>query len=264
MWVVSMVGQSPRELREGAAGFAVSPDGTHIALGSTAGPSGLVNELWVMGSEDKNPQKVLSLEEKENRHEWIAAVSWSPDGQRLSYIRIQEGTPEKNSLETCDLKVANRTVVVPDSDLVLRGSCWLRDGRMIYSRQDAVDSNKCNLWQVGMDTLTGMATGKPKRLMNSAGSKLVALSGSTDGMLLTLEKLTQPAQVYLGELAAGGMRMSPPRRLTNDELVNLPLAWTPDSKAVLFESNRNDTWGIFKQGISQEAAEAVVTGPADL
>jgi hypothetical protein len=53
--------------------------------------------------------------------------------------------------------------------------------------------------------------------------------------------------------------MNPPRR-TNGETSSQPFAWTPDSKAVLFASDRNGTWGIFKQGISQETSEAVVTG----
>ncbi len=32
MWAVSVLGQSPRELREGASGFEVSPDGTHSSV----------------------------------------------------------------------------------------------------------------------------------------------------------------------------------------------------------------------------------------
>ena len=32
MWTVSVLGQSPRQLREDASGFEVSPDGTHIAF----------------------------------------------------------------------------------------------------------------------------------------------------------------------------------------------------------------------------------------
>lgn len=58
--------------------------------------------------------------------------------------------------------------------------------------------------------------------------------------------------------------MNPPRRLTNDEAFDWPSAWTADSKAVLFWSNRNGAWGIFKQGISQETSEPVVTGPQDV
>jgi Tol biopolymer transport system component len=37
-----------------------------------------------------------------------------------------------------------------------------------------------------------------------------------------------------------------------------------DSKAVLFQSKRNGTWGIFKQGISQETSEPVITTPQDV
>ena len=58
--------------------------------------------------------------------------------------------------------------------------------------------------------------------------------------------------------------MNPPRRLTSDEAFDGPTAWTPDSKAVLFMSDRTGTWGIFKQGISQDTAEPVVTGPQDV
>src|SRR5208283_3423344 len=63
---------------------------------------------------------------------------------------------------------------------------------------------------------------------------------------------------------AGGARMNPPRQLTNDEAYDQPTAWTADSKAILLGSDRNGTWGIFKQGISQEATESVVTGPRDV
>jgi hypothetical protein len=89
------------------------------------------------------------------------------------------------------------------------------------------------------------------------------LSASGDGKRLALRKGTYQAQVYLGELAAGGTRMNPPRRLTNEEANEDPTAWTADSKAVLFYSDRNGTWGIFKQVIGQDRAEAVVTGSAD-
>ena len=67
----------------------------------------------------------------------------------------------------------------------------------------------------------------------------------------------------MGELTAGGTRISPPRRLTNDEAFDEPTAWMPDSKAVLFTSNRNGTNGIFRQAIGQDTAEPVLTGPQD-
>jgi len=90
------------------------------------------------------------------------------------------------------------------------------------------------------------------------------LSASTDGRRLALQKTTQHQQVYLGELAAGGARMNPPRRLTDDEASEFASAWTADSKAVLFHSDRNGPWGIFKQAINQDTAQVLAAGPQSL
>jgi serine/threonine protein kinase/Tol biopolymer transport system component len=257
IWVFSMLGQSPRELREGVTAMEVSPDGTRIVFGPFVEPGW--REIWVMGREGDNPQKVLALGE----NEWLSAVHWSPNGQRLAYLRAQ-GTLEsyqQSSIETSDLKGANRTLVVSaDPNVQLEGFCWLPDGRIIYSRRESPDSPDDNLWQIGIDGQAGTPTGKPKRITQWAGSSLSQLSASADGKHLALEKVSFQGQVYVGELAAGGSRMNPPRRLTNDEADDSPSAWTPDSQAVLFASDRNGTQSIFKQGLSQDTAEPLVTG----
>ena len=109
------------------------------------------------------------------------------------------------------------------------------------------------------NTQAGTPTDKPKRITQWAGSGIDWLTASADGKRLTFLKAAYQAQVYLGELAAGGTRINPPRRLTNDDASDNPTAWTPDNKAVLFQSDRSGTWGIFKQGIGQDTAEPVVT-----
>jgi Tol biopolymer transport system component len=210
-----------------------------------------------VGIQGENPQKVLAVGEGE----WLHSVSWSPDGQRLAYLRVQRspGSRFQASIETSDLKGASRTVVV-SADVMLNDFCWLPDGRIVYERPESPYSSDVNLWQIGIDNYAGTPASKPKRITQWAGSYFWGLSANADGKRLVMLNQTGQAQVYLGELAAGGTRMKPPRRLTNDDAFDIPSAWTPDSKAVLFVSNRNGTWGIFKQGISQETSEPVVTG----
>jgi eukaryotic-like serine/threonine-protein kinase len=195
--------------------------------------------------------------------ESLFGVRWSPDGRRLVYIRSQRAPDGYHySIETC-LKGANRIVVLSSPSLYLRSVCWLPDGRIIYSRQESPDSNDANLWQIGINA-RGASTGKPKRITQWAGSSIWDLDASADGKRLVFLKSTYQNQIYLGELGAGGTRMNPPRRLTNDEANDLPFAWMPDSKGVLFSSDRNGTFGIFKQGVSEDAAQPVITGGQEL
>ena len=260
LWTVSVLGQSPRQLREGASGFGVSPDGKHIAF-SLLGVPGMHRDLWLMGSQGDNPQKVLSIS---GENEGLPWVDWSPDGERLAYTRVHRSSDRFLwSIETCDLKGANRTAVVPDTELFMADPLWLPEGRIIYTRKESLASGDVNVWQIAVDNRIGTPTGKPKRITQWAGSYLGDLSTSADGKQLMMVRRIFQAQGYLGELAAGGTRMNPPRRLTNDEASDDPTGWTPDSKAVLFDSNRNGTWGIYKQGIGQETSEPLLTGPQD-
>ena len=261
MWRLSVVGQSAEELRDGALGYTVSPDGTRIAF-SPRGASGHGREIWLMGSQGENPQKVLALGENEKPE----IVRWSPDGQRLAYSR-EDDTPGgrfQTSIETCDLKGANRTVILSEPNGSLGEFWWFPDGRIVYAASETPGWSDDNLWQIGIDNNTGAPTGKPKRITQWTGTGIWYLSASADGRRLVLEKLTNRRQVYVGQLAAGGTRMNPLRPLTNGEAFDDPTAWTPDSKAVLFRSNRDGRWGIFKQGLTEDTAQPVVTGPQDV
>jgi len=255
LWTFSVLSQSARELRDGADGYEVSPDGTRIAFSEASNEP---RELWVMGGQGDNPRKVLALEQQE----WLVTVHWSPDGHRLAYLKAQR-TPqeERTSVETCDLSGADRKVVV--SDRGLDDFCWLRTGGIVYSRQETRDWKDDNLWQIGMDTQSGAPTNPPRRITQWSSFHILSLGASSDGKRLVFIKSASRSQVYLGELAAGGTRMKPPRRMTNDDTNDTPTAWTPDSKAVVFTSERdvNLGRGVLQQGINQETAEPLIAEP---
>jgi Tol biopolymer transport system component len=61
-------------------------------------------------------------------------------------------------------------------------------------------------------------------------------------------------------LEADNTRITTPNRLTIEESWNNLMGWTPDSKSVLFLSNRNKRWELFRQAIDSDAADRIVAG----
>jgi serine/threonine protein kinase len=180
MWTISVLGQSPRELHGGVA-FAggVSPDGTRIAFNPQPEASGDVREIWVMGIQADNPQKVLAVGE----NEVFDGVRWSPDGQRLAYIRVQRTSEGyQTSIETCSVKGENRTAIVSNSRQFLADFCWLPDGRVVYSKAEEefvrYGSDHDNLWQIRVNGHAGTPIDKPRRITQWAGSNIDWLSAS--------------------------------------------------------------------------------------
>ena len=260
IWTVSMLGQSPRELLDSAVGSGVAPDGMHIVFVPNS-PGTDPHEIWMMDSQGRNPQKILALGE----NEFVGInVAWSPDGERLAYLNARRASEAvQYSIETCDLKGTNRTLVLSIPGIAIFDFLWLSDRRVIYSLQDSKGSSDANLWQIGINNHTGMPTATPKRITQWAGSYIENLAATVDGKRLILLKAASQTQIYIAKLEGDGTRLNSPRRLTNDEADDVPYAWTADSRTVLFASNRNGIWGIFKQQINADDAQAVITGQQD-
>ena len=58
--------------------------------------------------------------------------------------------------------------------------------------------------------------------------------------------------------------ISAPRRLTLDERQDYPFAWSPDNKSVLFDSDRDGTFHIFKQAVEHATPELLAGGSEQL
>ena len=101
--------------------------------------------------------------------------------------------------------------------------------------------------------------GTPVRLTSSPGS-VQHLSVSDDGKRLSYLKQGWQPDVYVAKLEAGGTRLSPPKRLTLDERQDFPFSWTPDSKRVIFASDRDGAFHIFRQAPDETVPELMVGG----
>jgi eukaryotic-like serine/threonine-protein kinase len=262
IWVASVVGQSPRKLRDNAYAHEMSPDSKAIAFTEEARR---YRDLELMDAQGNNIRNLVGLPE----NQYLYAVHWSPDAKRLAYVRVDDTSflgPGIRSVESIDRNASNHRVIVPGSQLAISDLCWLASGRIIYSRVESAPWGDENLWEVRVDPRSGAPMSGPTRLTNWAGGYLFPLSSSSDGQQMIVGKVSYVGQVYLAQLSADGSRLvSTPRRLTNDETDDAATAWTPDSKAVVFNTRRNGQYLIFKQEISSTVAQPLVTeGPANL
>ena len=157
-------------------------------------------------------------------------------------------------------KIPKSEIKMSDSRL-LGHFRWNPDGRFIYTmREPEPKQDDVNLWEIRVDTRTGQTVSKPRRITNWLGVSGLGLGGTQDGKQLAVTKITDEADVSVGELEANGRRLKNTRRLTLNESDDYPGQWMLDGKAVLSWSNRNGTWDIFKQALDQAEAQPVVTG----
>ena len=136
---------------------------------------------------------------------------------------------------------------------------WV-DDHLAYVLNEAPPSqNDSNVWWMKIDSRTSKPVGTPVRLTSSPGS-VQYLSVSDDGKRLSYLKQGWQPDVYVAKLEAGGTRLSAPKRLTLDERQDFPFSWTPDSKRVIFASDRDGAFHIFRQAPDQTVPELMVGG----
>jgi serine/threonine protein kinase len=255
IWITSIAGGPPHKIRDEAIGESFSPDGSLLSFETKAGKYG-DREIWVMGPDGEQARKVFEVAENSA----IGGLAWSPDGQRVIYVR-QDGPDIANTyFVSGDLKGGPFTRILPPFDPKLVGWLnWWSDGRLMYSLDEPGFKVKtCNLWQINMDSRLTEFIGKPRRITNFAELCVYATSMTLDGKRFGVSEWRPHSSVYVAALQAGGERSTNPIRLTLDESWNHPLAWTADSKTIFFNTSRTGVDAIFKQTLGQDIAEPLI------
>ena len=255
IWLISTSGADATLLRTHARWATPSPDGTEIACVSQDW-----SEIWVTGTHGENPRKVVTGAAADT----IPILFWSPDGRRLAFQR-RHFNQHHYDFHYESAELATGRVVVEASNLLMNSASGLPDGRIMFLQWDNEGFNSSHaLYEVQTDVATGALQGQPRKVVALTGDDTTTLQGLsvTDNgkQAMALLRSLQNS-VFVGDFNQSPPGISNVRRLTLDEQTNYPHAWTRDSGAVIFESNRRGTYDLFKQGINQRTPDVIVATP---
>ncbi len=270
LWSVSVLGGSPRRLLANARDGSVSPDGTQIAF---IRGNGKDQEIWLSSALGEQQRRVVGqaegrVEQQVYREvlgdtgEIFGQLVWSPDGSRFAFTRYvyRPGYRDGDvSLGICD-PATNRVDFVLSTRRLGETVAWTADGRLVYSlTEPAPNQRDSNLWVQQVDTRAGKLMGEAKRLTSGPDVK-TGLSFTADGKRLTFLRRSGEPHLYISQVAAGQNHLTAPRRLSLEEGRNLPFTWTADSKSLVFVSDREGPFHLFKQALDQAAPDLLVDG----
>ncbi|HST12069.1 MAG TPA: hypothetical protein VLL05_16960, partial [Terriglobales bacterium] len=203
------------------------------------------------------PHRILGAAENED----LVGPVWAWDGKHLGYGRVFSDLDKFGTrVETLDLETGKTIVSFSDPDIT--SGVTLPDGQIVYSRNEVISRQSgVTLMECNTDPRSGKLIGEPHQIARWAGSSISGLGVTGDGKhLVALRGLAQ-ADVYVGEIVSNHLENT--HRLTFNDRDDFPSDWTPDSRYVLFASNRNGSMDIFRQGRDERTAEPLITGPED-
>ena len=266
IWTISVTGGSPRLLRNQAIRAIPSPDGTTIAFLNRD-----QSEIWIMGTSGEEARRVLGGPGDDT----FPRVSWIPNGrslalQRRHYTGKQEYALAfldqyyQRSYETVDLATGKLLAKTPG--MWINSAAALPDGRVLFLRYPPGSDRCSQLWEVRTDPATGAFRGAPRMVANPVGDSLHSdnldgMKATADGRRVMVLRRADSDAVFVGDLERSPLCVSHVHRLTLDQRASYPHAWTADSRAVIFESDRNGGYDIFKQRPDQRTPDTIVATP---
>jgi Tol biopolymer transport system component len=247
-------------LRKHAWADDISPDGSWISFRTKRTNSGS-REVWLMDADGNHARKVVEYA--------IGGLGWSPDSTRVWYLRGNGPEPRDADLRLLSVPWekdhvpadASATDITPVFGMDnTADSPALPDGRFLYSVKGSgsIGNETCNFWTTQYDPKTYRPLDKPRQLTHWTGFCMYDVSVTKDGKRLAFLQGSKHPALYVADLHAGETRITNERHFTGSGSDELWADWSPDSKALIFVSNRTGRAAIYRQLLTGENPELLV------
>jgi len=196
--------------------------------------------------------------------ELIGGAAWSVDGARIFYIP-RDGTAVRTLTVNGGVPV---TVFTVRKNEAIADVVELASQRLVVAIERADPSTLARSpTQVSIQEIrtnsAGVAVGDSRVLTGWRQDRLDHLSASSDGARLAFLNNLDESDIYVAGFDPAVGLTDTPKPLRLDDWSDGATAWTPDSTAVLFTSNRTDAGDIFKQRVDNAVPEPVVASPGN-
>ena len=229
---------------------AVSPDGTRVAYGQLD-PTGGQNGVDRIMMRAIGQSQSIRLTARSSTFEEVPI--WSPDGSQIAFERLDK--------ERCTMYIAS-SLGGAEREV---GSCqnymvhyfdWYPDGKALISAQNSGGIYD-NMVLMRWDLATG--TRQPLEYERSPDAQDLEAHFSPDGKYIAFRRGLAPYSDLCVMPAAGGAV----RQLTQLHSRIRGLAWTQDSRGLIFSSNHNGQFTLYSVALDGGSVQPLGIGPAE-
>ncbi len=251
VWSVPVLGGRAELLLRDARMAAPSVDSRHIVFVRNQ------NQLWIANSDGSNA-KLFSVAPENTK--FASLPQFSQDGLYILYCLFNANTT-RSRIEARNI-VSGETTLLFDSPYHIPVFRLLNNDELLVSQQLDGDGNNTQLVSISIHLTSGFHS--VARVIAAATNGMQsAFNATKDGRTLLMVMSRYYSTVQIANLNKEGNELSNVIRLTLNDSQNLPSAWAPDSRSVLFFSNRSGHYNIYQQDINSTDAHALTSDAHD-
>lgn len=228
---------------------AFSPDGNQIAF-AWGGEKDENLQLYVKQVGSEKPLRLTF------NPDWDYSPNWSPDGQRIAFLRFSKGEKAIFSVSALGTGPERKLVSLAPKE-VWGGRMpdridWSPDGKFIASPDLSLNQGPLTIFLISPETGEKRALTSPPAQSDGDYDPVFSPDSQT---VAFVRWYTNTSDLYLVPVMGGE-----PRRLTFDNVSIIGLAWTPDGRDIVFSSNRGGTPCLWKIPASGGTPERLAVG----